>query len=391
MPSLLTRAESLQPWLVERRRRLHEQPELSYQEERTAAFVAAELRALGVEPLATGLNGNHSLVAELPGEDDARVIALRADMDALPIQELVDWPHRSRVDGVAHLCGHDAHTTMLLGAVKLLVEGGEKLPCRVRLFFQGGEEKFPGGANDFIKTGWLDGVERVFGQHVDPRVDVGVARSAVGPVMAGVNEFTITVRGVGGHAAFPHATRDPILASAHVVTALQQAVSRREDPLAPGVLSVTTIHAGTAFNVIPGEVVMTGTARSFRPDMRDFYGGILRETAENVARAFGCEATVYIPECYTPLIHVAEWVDAGSALAAVVLPVGLGHVDPVMGSEDFALYTAQAPAAFVFVGCSAPDDRERFMLHHPRFRLDEGVLSRGAALLAGVALAGGRP
>jgi len=385
--ALSSRAQEIAPWIVERRRWLHQRPELSYQESETAAFVERELRSLGFDRIEARLDGNWSICAELAGRDPSRCIALRADMDALPIQEDSDLPFRSERDGVAHLCGHDGHTSMLLGAARLLKEREADLPCNVRLFFQGGEERFPGGANDFINAGKLDGVEAIYGLHVHPLLDVGQVQVSPGPRMAGVGEFTITVRGVGGHAAYPHATRDPILAAAHIVTALQQVVARREDPVQPGVLSVTQFHGGSAFNVIPSEVRLNGTYRGFRPDLAAFYSGLIRETAEGVAAAFGCTVEFEFPPGYPPLRNAEARVDLVRTAAGCVFgPENVGEQEQSMGSEDFALFSERVPAAFAWLGVASPGDTDRYMLHHPRFRLDEDALCRGAALLATTAL-----
>ncbi|MEQ8820019.1 MAG: M20 family metallopeptidase [Sumerlaeia bacterium] len=379
-------AREIAPWIIERRRHLHRHPELSFHEEQTAAFVEAELRALGFEAIRTRLGGNYSLIADLPGADPGRIVALRADMDALPIQEATEWEFQSQNPGVSHMCGHDSHTAMLLGAARLLMERRAELPQTVRFIFQGAEEKFPGGARDVIADGGLDGVERVFGLHIDPRHDVGTIRFTDGPQMAGVDEFSITVRGVGGHAAFPHVTRDPILAASHIVVALQQIVSRRTDPLEAAVVSVTQFHGGSAFNVIPGEVTLNGTIRSFRDAMHPHFRAMMAEVAENTARAFGCEADLHQDEGYPPLVNDPEANAAYRAAAREVFgEENVLVMEPVMGAEDFALYTRERPCAFAFLGCSAPHDRDRFMVHHPRFYLDEDCLWRGAAVLAGVA------
>jgi amidohydrolase len=384
-------ARELQPWIVERRRHLHRNPELSFHEAKTAAFVAGELRALGLEPRATGIGGNHGLCAEIhpAGGPTAEAIALRADMDALPIQELSGLPFQSQVPGVSHMCGHDAHTTMLLGATRLLNERRGELPRTVRLFYQAAEEKFPGGARDIVAAGLLEGVRMVFGLHVDPRHDTGTLHLIEGNAMAGVDEFTLHVRGKGGHAAMPHLACDPVLAAAHVITSLQQIVSRRLDPFEPGVVSVTQVSGGTAFNVIPGEVTLNGTVRSFRPDMHDFFRGEIARIAESVAAAHGCSTELIQHEGHPPLCNAPEAVARMERAGGAVLgAAGVKAGTPMMGSEDFALYSRERPACFGFLGVGAPDDTERFMVHHPKFVLDEDALWRGAAVLAAVALEG---
>ena len=382
-------AKAISDWIIARRRFLHEHPELSFHEEKTAEYVERELKWLGYTNIQTRLNGNYSICAELLGRDLDRCIALRADMDALPIGEETQWAHKSKADGVAHMCGHDAHTSMLLGAARQLKEREAELPCTVRLFFQGGEEKFPGGARDFIASGMLEGVDSVFGLHVHPLHDTGTLLLREGRLMAGVDEFTITVRGKGGHAATPHETRDPIVAASAIVLGLQQIVSRRTDPFEPAVVSIGRFHAGTAYNVIPGEATLNGTVRSFRPDMHAHYVGLIETIATNIARAHGCEADIHMPEGYPVLANDEHATEKMRAAAREVLGnEGVALAMPIMGSEDFALYARERPACFGFLGAAAPADADRHFLHHPRFHIDEDALWRGAAILAQVAMLG---
>lgn len=380
-------AMAIQDWIVARRRFLHQNPELSFREEQTAKYIERELKWLGFTRIHTRLSGNYSICAELLGRDRGRCVALRADMDALPIQEETESPYKSRVDGVSHMCGHDAHTAMLLGAARILKEREADLPRTVRFFFQGAEELPPGGALDFLNAGMLEGVDEVFGLHVKPQADTGTLQLVDGRYLAGVELIDIHIIGKGGHAAIPHDTRDPVLAACHVVTAFQQVVSRLEDPFQPSVLSLTSIHGGEAFNVIPNEVTLKGTLRSFRVNMREHFLPILRRIAESVAAGFGCEARLEMSAGYPPLIN-----DPGAAgkvrrTAADIFPGGVEEGHPIMASEDFAHYTQHAPAAFAFLGVAAPADTERHGLHHPRFHIDEDALWRGSALLAALAFA----
>ncbi|MBX3730649.1 MAG: amidohydrolase [Candidatus Sumerlaeia bacterium] len=388
-PSVAAQAHALQDWIVERRRTLHRQPELSFREEKTAAFVERELGALGYENLRTRLAGHFSLCAELPGRDTGRIVALRADMDALPIEEETESPFRSQVSGVSHMCGHDAHTAMLLGVARLLKQRQSDLPCTVRLFFQGAEETSPGGALDFVETGLLDGVTSIYGLHVFPWGDTGTLHLIEGRAMAGVETFTLIVRGKGGHAAYPHMGHDAVLASAHIVTALQQIVSRTVDPLEPAVVSVTRLHGGEAHNVLPETVEIGGTIRSFRPDIAEHYGGLVRRIANGVAEGFGCTVEYVSFGGYPPLVNDSAACERMRAAGrADLFPGGVQDAPPTMGAEDFAHYAARVPGAFGMIGVAAPDDTERFGLHHPRFRVDEEALWRGTALLATLALEG---
>ncbi|MDK2970313.1 MAG: hypothetical protein PWP23_68 [Candidatus Sumerlaeota bacterium] len=385
---IATAAQSIQDWVVTRRRFLHQHPELSFEEEKTAAYVQRELKWLGYTRIHPNLNGNHSLCAELLGRDSTRCIALRADMDALPIQEETEGPFKSQVPGVSHMCGHDAHTAMLLGAARLLKEREADLPCNVRLFFQGAEETSPGGALDFIETGFLDGVESIYGIHVHPWTDTGTFNLTEGRALAGVETFSLRVFGKGGHAAYPHTTCDPVVAAAQIITALQQIISRTQNPFEPAVISITKIHAGDAHNVIPEKVDLGGTIRSFRMDIHNHYAKLIMRIAQGVAEGFGCTVEYSTPGGYPPLINDPEACDRMRSVATELFPGGILEARPTMASEDFAHYTSRIPGAFGFLGVAEPADSERYGLHHPRFRLDEDALWRGTALLATLALEG---
>lgn len=380
--SIIDSARAIQDWIVMRRRFLHQRPELSYQEQDTSGFVAKELASLGFTTIEKNLNGNYSICAELLGRNRDRVVALRGDMDALPIQEETESEYKSQRDGVAHMCGHDAHTAMLLGAARLLKEREAELPCTVRFFFQGGEEMFPGGANDFIKTGKLDDVDAIYGLHVDPRTDTGTLQLIEGNALAGTSELTIRVYGKGGHAAFPHMAVDPVLASAQIITALQQIVSRTEDPFSQAVVSITQLDAGHAFNVIPEEVRLCGTIRSFRSDMHEHYNALIHRIVENTAAAHGCRAEIDLPPGYPPLYNNPTEVERVRRVAGGIFGDGVSDAEPIMGAEDFALYSQKVPACFAFLGVSDPAETERYMLHHPKFHIVEEPLWRGSALLA---------
>jgi len=386
--SVCASAAAIQDWIVAHRRALHENPELSFHEEKTSALVERELRELGYTNITTRLNGNWGLCAELIGRDRQRCVALRADMDALPIEEEWDSPFRSRNKGVAHLCGHDAHTSMLLGAARILKEHEAELPCTVRLFFQGAEECVPGGARDFVETGMLEGVDEIFGLHVDPLEDTGCLLTRVGPMMAGVGNFRISISGQGGHAAAPHHANDVVLTASHVVLALQQIVSRRIDPIEAAVVSVTRIHGGTATNIIPESVVLEGTYRSYSSNIHDIYGNAIREIAEHTAHACGCTANVEIFEGYPVLVNNADAVNRMRASGEEIMPGDVHESHMRMGAEDFAIYGHHVPACFAYLGVAHPADNERFNVHHPRFHIDEEALWRGSAVLANLALSG---
>lgn len=381
--NLAADAEQLAPWINERREHLHRHPELSFEEKETAAFVRRELQSLGYTPSDSIAPGRHGFFADLDAPNgDGRWVLLRADMDALPIVEENDVPFRSEKEGVGHLCGHDSHTSMLLGAAKLLRERREALPVNVRLVFQHAEETAPGGAVDFVRAGAVEPMSACFGLHVSPRVDLGRVGLHAGPTMAMVGGLDITVKGRGGHAASPHETADPVPAASAIVLALQQIVSRRLPPLEAGVVSVTTIHGGSAFNVVPPEVRIGGTLRTYNqargPEMIEMVTRIATQTA----LAWNCEADVRASFSYPPVVNDARAVEASRAACDRLFGEGTAvPFEPSMGAEDFAYFAREKPSSFVFLGVREPGS-EYFPLHHPQFLPDSRVFWKGAALLA---------
>ena len=381
-------AQSLQRDLSAWRRHLHAHPELSGQEKQTARFVADHLRKLGYEPR-ENVGGTCGVIADLTG-GRRPAVALRADMDALPVTEENDVPYKSQHDGVMHACGHDAHTAMLLGAARLLAARRDELAQSVRLIFQPHEEFMPGGAAPMIADGALDGVERIFGLHIWSQLPCGQLGVRPGPFMASPSDLKITVRGVGGHAAMPQECADPIVAAAHVITALQTAVSRSIAASDTAVVSVTQIHGGTTFNVIPPTVELGGTIRTFDAVVRARIAARIAELAEHTARAHGASAEVRIEHGYPALVNdpvVLEQVIA-AARAIGLTDDDMTELPLQGGGEDFAYYCESVPGAFVFLGGGKPAPHERFPHHHPRFDIDETALPIGAALAAQVCLGG---
>jgi amidohydrolase len=352
--------------IVAWRRHLHAHPELSFQEHETARFVEERLSALdGLElsrPTAT------SVVARLRcGEGPA--LALRADMDALAIQEESGVEFASTRPGVMHACGHDGHTAVLLGVAHTLVERRDELAGEVRFLFQHAEEIPPGGARELVAAGALEGVDAVVGCHLFAQVESGAVGVPLGPFLAAPDTFGITVRGRGGHAALPHGAVDPIPVAAQLVTSLQQIVARETSPLASAVVSVTRFNAGTADNVIPETVELRGTVRTFTHDVKSTVRGALERIATGIAAAHGCTAEVRYEDGYLAVENdpaVAELVRRN------VDPQRLQEVEPIMGGEDFSAYQQVAPGCFFVVGAGGP---ERFPHHHPRFTIDEEALA----------------
>ncbi len=375
-------AGELQTW----RRSLHAHPELSGCEKWTARFVAERLREMGLAP-AEGVGGGCGVVADLR-IGDGPLIALRADLDALPIEEETGAPYASVNPGVMHACGHDAHAAMLLGAARLLCQRKDALKRSVRLIFQPHEELFPGGASALIAGGALDGVEAIFGIHVCTNLSIGELGTRSGPFMAAVNPFKIVIRGRGGHAAMPDRCIDPIVAAAHVIVALQTVVSRSIGISEPAVVSVTQLQAGTADNVIPNEVALQGTIRTFDKQVRKQVCERVGELARGVAQAHRATADVEIRPGYPVLANDEQMTGRvlEAARAIGFEPGDLLRLAPQGVGEDFAYYCHKVPGAFVFLGAANEAKGCTYPHHHPCFNIDEDVLPWGAALYAQLAL-----
>lgn len=367
------------------RRHLHAHPELSFQEHETSAFVEELLRSFGgleiERPTAT------SIVARLRTGRPGKTLAFRADMDALPIQEENDVPYASTRPGVMHACAHDAHTAILLGAASILTERRNELAGEVRFVFQHAEELPPGGAQELVDAGVMDGVDAVVGIHLFSTVPVGLVASQPGPLLAFADTFRIEVHGRGGHAASPHETIDPIVVAAQVVTNLQQLVSRTLDPLDQGVVSVTRISGGTAKNVIPETVELVGTVRTFRPETKTALVEGIERVVRGVTEAHGATWTFQFEDGYPAVVNdpgVAAIVE--EAVRAELGAQAVTRIEPVMGGEDFSAYLQRAPGAFFVVGARNEAIGAAFPHHHPRFAIDEASLRDGIAVFARTAL-----
>ncbi len=378
-------ASELFPKLREWRRTLHQHPELAFDLEWTAAYVAEELRKLGVEPrTGVGISGITVDVGE--GE---HLVALRADMDALPITEKNEVPYRSLHEGKMHACGHDAHTAMLLGAVELIsnLSREDRLPGRVRFLFQPNEEgqEKGGGALLMIRDGALEGVEAIFGQHVDPELCVGKAATRPGPMMAEADVFVLKVKGQRSHAAYPHHGVDAIAISAHVVNAVHQIVSRRLDPVTPAVVTIGKIHGGTKSNVLAGEVTMVGTIRTFHTEDRNVIEEEI-EKAGRIAEALGGSYEVEFRHGTVPLVNDPDLTSFVMKEARALLGEdNVLEAQMRMGGEDFSFYTQKVPGVFIRLGVRTPGG-EVHALHTDTFDLDERALPIGSALLSYLAV-----
>jgi amidohydrolase len=353
-----------------------------YEEVKTSQLVCDTLDELGI---AYERGIAETGVVAILGTGDSPCIALRADMDALPIHEETDVPFRSEVDGKMHACGHDCHTAMLLGAAKLLRERESELQGTVRLLFQPAEEGGAGGKR-MRDAGVLENpnVERIFGLHVWPHLPTGTIGSRTGTFLAAAGEVDITIRGKGGHAAMPHLCIDPVVTAAKVITELQTIVSRNLDPLDSGVISITTVHGGEAYNVIPETVRLAGTIRALTMDRFRWLQDRVESLVTQVAAANDCTATVEIPaDAYPPTVNDGEvWSDVQDFAAELLGRQAVHEIPPVMGGEDFAFYTERVPGCFVGLGVRNEATGCTHHVHHPLFKVDENALPIGSALHA---------
>jgi len=357
------------------RRDIHRHPELLYDVQRTAGFVAERLRSFGCDEVATGI-GRTGVVGVISGRLGAssKAIGLRADMDALPIHETTNLPYQSAVPGKMHACGHDGHTAMLLGAARRLAQT-RNFAGKVVVIFQPAEEG-GAGAKAMIEDGLMErfGVTQVFGMHNMPRLPVGAFAIRKGPVLAAADRFTIDLEGLGGHAAYPHRCRDPILAGAQIVTALQSIVSRDADPLDSCVVSIACFNAGVADNVIPQTAQLRGTIRTFLEDTRAFAAQRLSEIADGVGAAMGASVEVHIHRGYPPTRNHEEETDFAIATARAIVGDDKVTTDapPMMTAEDFAFMLEARPGAIIMIGNGDTAD-----LHDPKYDFNDNALPYG--------------
>lgn len=373
---------------------LHRHPELMFEEVRTSGIVASELKSLGIEH-ATGLAGGTGVLGYLPATanpDTARTIALRADMDALPILEETEREYASQTPGVMHACGHDGHTAMLLGVARALAAAPSR-PNNVVFVFQPAEEGGAGGEK-MCDDGALDGsrfgkpVDMIYGLHGWPELPLGMVATRTGPLLASTDEFVLTIRGRGGHAAAPHRTIDPIIVAAHVVTALQTIASRHVDPTDSVVVTVGSIQAGTTFNVIPERAVMQGTIRTLNDNTRAEVEREFRRIAHGVSEALGASAEIEWHSGYPVTVNDAGATDRFRRIAkAAIGPERfVEKPTPTMGGEDFSYYGKHVPASFFMLGLCPPGETSSPALHTPRFDFNDDALETGISLMCRLAL-----
>ncbi len=379
--------KEMEPQMISWRRHFHQYPELSFQEEKTPAMIAEILTEIGLDEVRTGV-GSRGVVGVLRGGQPGRTVALRADFDALPIQDQKDVPYKSKVPGVMHACGHDAHTSGLLGLAAVLAKHRDQIKGNIVFIFQHAEEENPGGAKAMVEDGALDGVDAIFGAHLWSMAPVGKVWISPGPIMANTDDFIIEVKGKGGHGAVPQETIDSIVIGSQIVTSLQTIASRNVSPLDNVVVTVGTFHAGDNFNVIADTCRMTGTVRSFLPEIRDLAEKRLKEIAQGVAAMMGGSAAVQYDRGYPAVINSEQEAEIVRQAACAVL--GDEHVEkmkPIMGGEDFSYYLQKVPGAFVFIGAGNPEKGAEYPHHHPRFDIDEASMLVSAEVLGRSALA----
>lgn len=369
------------------RRELHKQPELGFQEFNTSRIVAEQLRALGLE-VRTGIAGT-GVIGLLRGSRPGRTVLLRADMDALPIEEENDVSYRSRVPGTMHACGHDGHTAGLLAVARLLHARRDDFAGTVKFCFQPCEESPPGGAKPMIEEGVLEDprVDAVFGLHLWQNLPLGQIGIIPGPAMANSDRFTITVQGRGGHAAQPHQTIDSVVVASQIVVALQTIVARNVSPLEPAVVTVGSFQAGTTFNVIADTAELKGTIRTFDPELRQSLPARVEAVARGVAEALGASITWEFLEGYPATVNDPAMAELVREVATeVVAPEQVVRPDPTMGGEDFAYFLRERPGCFWFVGTRNEERGLTYGHHHPRFDIDEAALPIAIESLAAVTL-----
>ena len=370
--------------IVTLRRDIHREPELGFDTEKTAEKVLGALDGLPLE-IQTGVAQN-GLVALLRGAEPGPTVVLRADMDALPIQEETGLPFASEEDGKMHACGHDGHTSMLVGAAHVLSEMQEELEGNVKFVFQPAEEGGRGGGHVMIEEGILEDVSYVFALHLWPLLPHGTVAAKAGPIMAASDRFVLKVRGRGGHAAMPHLTADAAVISAHVVVALQTLVAREVNPVKPAVLTLGKIEAGSAFNVIPEEAEIAGTVRTLDTELRETLPTRIEELARGLVRGMRGDTELDYEFCYPVTRNDPEMsglaLDTARSLFGDEAVVEVDH--PSMGAEDFAFFLEKLPGAYVWLGCR--DEEHTSSVHTPTFGFDEDILPKGSALLAALAL-----
>jgi amidohydrolase len=376
-------AKDLAPEFIEIRHHLHAHPELSYQEFETSRFIQEKLASYNIPFQVKATTG---VVGIIEGKNpSSRVIALRGDMDALPIVEENDIPYKSTKPGVMHACGHDVHTTCLLGASKILSLTKDLWEGTVKLIFQPGEEKNPGGASLLIRENVLESPkpQAIFALHVNPQLEAGNLSFRAGKVMASADEIYMTIRSKGGHAAAPHLTTDTILVASHLIVALQQVISRNCDPLSPSVLSITSFQGGHTTNVIPSEVKLMGTFRAMDEQWRFKAHDIIRKLSTELVHSMGAEIDVHIDVGYPTVYNNEDLNNSARKIAEAYMGAeNVGETEIRMGAEDFGYYSQLIPGCFFRLGTANTARGIISGVHTPKFNIDESAIETGIGMMA---------
>ena len=381
---LFSKIDAMYDEMVKVRRHLHMHPEISFNEEKTAAFIADYLRGLGIEVKENV--GGRGVVGRIVGGGKTKTVALRADFDALALTDEKTVPYASKTPGVMHACGHDAHTAGLLAVAKVLSQNKEYVTGEVRFIFQHAEEVSPGGAIAMIEDGCLDGVDAIFGTHIWSSMNLGTYGYRVGPIMAVADRFVIDIIGKGGHGASPQHTIDPISLGASIITGLQQIVARRIDPQTPAVLSFGQFISGSAFNVIPNTAMIEGTTRSYSKEVQDRLILEMERVVKGHCDAAGARYSFTYEKGYPAVVNHKEPTEALlNCMKGIVSKDSCIELTPKMGGEDFSYYLEKVPGSFFFTGSSSSPETS-IAHHHPLFDIDERAMLYAAKALTAIAL-----
>jgi len=390
---ILTEAKRAEPEIIKTRRALHQHPELAYHEENTSKLIAERLESLGIQTK-KGVGGT-GVLGTLKGAKKGRVVALRADMDGLPVQEMSDVEFRSEAPGAMHACGHDTHMAMLLGAARILAENRRELSGTVKFLFQPAEEHGGrGGALPMIEEGVMKDpkVDYVFGLHISNNQKSGEVGVREGSFMAAPDTFKVKITGRGGHGSAPHETVDPVYVAAHVILALQGVSARMINPIRPFVITVGSVHSGTKENIIPDEAFLEGTIRTLDEETRKLAKKKVDAVAKGVSRSFGASAEVeFEQDAYPVTVNDPKTTRETMRVLRKIPGLKVKEVDPVLGGEDFSRFLQKAPGTFYFLGTNNPAKGCVYPNHSSKFKVDEDVLKVGAASLALLAFEFGNP
>lgn len=381
---IIKKAEEIFDKVVDYRRHIHKNPELSFKEYETTKFIISKLNDLGIENYQITDTG----VIGIIGDKTQRCVALRADIDALPIVEETELPYSSENKGVMHACGHDMHTSMLLGAAEILKSIENDLNGCVKLIFQHAEESLPGGASVMIEKGVLENPtpEAVFGQHINPLEETGKICLASGPILASTDEFYWTIKGLGAHAAQPHKANDPITTAAQLILYYQSMIVKFRNPLDAGVLTVASVNGGNATNIFPEEVKMKGTLRAFNQVWRQEMLDLIPKKSKLIGEMYNTEVNIDVVNGYPATINDIRTTEFIKNTANMLIDNNyVIDFEPKMWAEDFAYFTQKLPGTFWFLGVKPRDKDDMVMLHNPKLNPDEKAMKNGMILLAGSA------